>query len=200
LLDLWQKGGARYDAAPVSEQHRSGARRQGFALSSSAGTVELLMLDHDIVAFIRSGVSITLAACARGRMPSMSRGFACKPLDGGAVIGIVLPRTQAAEALDNIRLTGRVAVAFTQPTTNRTTQLKGTDARVVAFDPADEPLVRKHIDEFVPEAVALGTPEEMVRALFSYQREDLVMVVFTPTSGFDQTPGPKAGQPLAPPP
>lgn len=154
------------------------------------------MLDHDIVTFIQSGVSITLAACAPGRMPSMSRGFACKPLAGGGAIGIVLSRTQAAEVLDNIRLTGRVAAAFSQPTTNRTAQLKGTDAHIVAFDTADETLVRKHIDEFVPEAVALGTPEEMVRALLSYQSEDLVMVVFTPTSGFDQTPGPKAGQPL----
>ena len=153
------------------------------------------MLDHDIVAFIQSGVSITLAACAPGRLPSMSRGFACKPVDGEA-IGIILPRTQAAEALDNIRLTGRVAVAFTQPTTNRTTQLKGTDARIAAFDPADEPLIRKHIEEFVPEVVALGTPEELVHALLSYPPEDLVMVVFTPSSGFDQTPGPKAGQPL----
>ena len=153
------------------------------------------MLDHDIAAFIQSGVSITLAACAPGRLPSMSRGYACKPLDSDA-IGIALPRSQAAEALDNIRLTGRVAVAFSQPTTNRTTQLKGTDARIAAFDPADEPLVRKHINDFVPEAIALGTPEEMVRALFSYERNDLVMVVFTPTSGFDQTPGPKAGQPL----
>lgn len=153
------------------------------------------MFDHDIVAFIQSGVSITLAACAPKRVPSMSRGYACKPVDGDT-IGIILPRTQAAEALDNIRLTGRVAVAFSQPTTNRTTQIKGTDARIVAFDPDDEHLVRKHIEEFVPEAVALGTPEEMVRALLSYQREDLVMVLFTPTSGFDQTPGPKAGHPL----
>uniref|UniRef100_Q479Q4 Pyridoxamine 5'-phosphate oxidase putative domain-containing protein n=1 Tax=Dechloromonas aromatica (strain RCB) TaxID=159087 RepID=Q479Q4_DECAR len=153
------------------------------------------MFDHDIVAFIQSGVSITLAACAPGRVPSMSRGYACKPVDGDT-IGIILPRTQAAEALDNIRLTGRVAVAFSQPTTNRTTQIKGSDARIVAFDPDDEHLVRKHIEEFVPEAVALGTPEEMVRALLSYQREDLVMVLFTPTSGFDQTPGPKAGHPL----
>ncbi len=154
------------------------------------------MLDHDIVAFIQSGVSITLAACAPGRMPSMSRGYACKPLDGGDAIGIVLLRTQAAEALDNIRLTGRIAVAFSNPTSNRTTQLKGTDACVTAFDPADEHLVRKHIEEFVPEAVALGTPEEMVRAMLSYQLEDLVMAVFTPTSGFDQTPGPRAGHPL----
>lgn len=154
------------------------------------------MLDHQIASFIQSGVSITLAGCEPTRMPSMSRGYACKLIDHGRAIGIILPRTQAFEALENIRLSGRVAVAFSRPTTNRTVQLKGIDARVVPFDPADEPLVQKHVDEFVPEALALGTPEAMVRALLSYQRDDLVMVEFTPTSGFDQTPGPKAGHPL----
>lgn len=154
------------------------------------------MLDQDNACFIQSGVSITLAGHATGRMPSMSRGFACKLLDGGQRIGIALPRSQAAEVLENVRLSGRVAVAFSRPTTNRTVQLKGVDACIVDFDPADENLIRHHVDEFVPEALALGTPEEMVRALLSYTLDDMVMVVFTPSSGFDQTPGPKAGEQL----
>lgn len=154
------------------------------------------MLDNDNIAFIQTGVSITLAGCAPGHLPSMSRGFACKLIDGGRQIGIALRRTQAAEALANIAQTGRVAVAFSQPTTNRTVQLKGVDARVVDFDPADEPLIRHHVEDFVPEAVALGTPEAMVRALLSYTADDLALVVFTPSAGFDQTPGPKAGEPL----
>lgn len=154
------------------------------------------MLDNDNAAFIQSGVSITLAGCAPGRLPSMSRGYACKLIDGGCRIGIALRRMQAAEALENIRLTGRVAVAFSQPSTNRTLQLKGVDACIVDFDLADEALIRHHIDDFVPEAVALGTPEEMVRALLSYTPDDITMVVFTPSSGFDQTPGPKAGERL----
>lgn len=154
------------------------------------------MLDNDNAAFIQTGVSITLAACAPGCLPSMSRGFACKLINAGLQLGIALPHTQAAEALENIRLTGRVAVAFSQPTTNRTVQLKGVDARVVDFDPADEALIHRHVEDFIPEVVALGTPEEMVRALLSYKLEEIVMVVFTPTAGFDQTPGPKAGERL----
>lgn len=155
------------------------------------------MLDHDHFAFIQSGVSITLAACAPGRLPSMSRGYACKLLEDGRRVCIAVRRSQAAEALENVRLTGRVAVAFSQPTTNRTVQLKGADARVVAFDAADEDLIRQHVEDFVPEAVALGTPEEMVRALLSHTLEDMVAVVFSPCAGFDQTPGPKAGEPLS---
>ena len=154
------------------------------------------MIDSDNAAFIQTGVSITLAGCASGRLPSMSRGYACKLIDAGRQLGIALSRRQAAEVLENIGLTGYVAVAFSQPTTNRTVQLKGFDARVVAFDPADEALIRHHIDDFVPEVVSLGTPEAMVRALFSYTLDDIVMVVFTPSTGYDQTPGPKAGERL----
>lgn len=155
------------------------------------------MIDNDTTAFIQTGVSISLAACAPDRRPCMSRGLACKLIDGGRQIGIALRRSQSAEVLENIRLTGRVAVVFSQPTTNRTVQLKGVDARIEAFDPADQALIVLHIAEFVPEAVALGTRPEMVRALLAYTLDDVTMVVFTPSAGFDQTPGPKAGERLS---
>lgn len=155
------------------------------------------MIDDDNANFIQTGVSISLAACAPGQRPCMSRGLACKLIDGGHRIGIALRRSQSAEVLENIRLTGRVAVVFSQPTTNRTVQLKGVDARIEAFDPADQPLIDHHIADFVPEVVALGTPAEMVLALLAYTLDDMVMVVFTPSAGFDQTPGPKAGERLS---
>lgn len=155
------------------------------------------MIDNDNAAFIQTGVSISLAACAPGRRPSMSRGLACKLLDGGCRVGIALRRSQSAEVLENIRLTGRVAVVFSQPTTNRTVQLKGVDACIAAFDPADQALIDQHIADFVPEVVALGTPADMVRALLAYTLDDMVMVVYTPSAGFDQTPGPKAGERLS---
>jgi len=155
------------------------------------------MIDNDSATFIQTGVSISVAACAPGRRPCMSRGLACKLIDGGQRIGIALRRSQSAEVLDNIRLTARVAVVFSQPTTNRTVQLKGVDARIEAFDQADQPLIDHHLDAFVPEVVALGTPAEMVHALLDYTLDDMVMVIYTPSAGFDQTPGPKAGERLS---
>lgn len=154
------------------------------------------MIDNDNAAFIQTGVSISLAACAPGRRPCMSRGLACKLIDGCRRIGIALRRSQSAELLENIRLTGRVAVVFSQPTTNRTVQLKGIDAHIEAFDPADQGLIERHLAAFIPEVVALGTPAAMVQALLDYALDDMVMVVFTPSAGFDQTPGPKAGERL----
>lgn len=155
------------------------------------------MLDRDNAAFILTGVSISLAACGTDRQPSMSRGMGCKLIDGGRQIAIFIKRSQSAELLDNIGASGRVANVFSLPSSNRTLQLKGVDAQVQAFDPADSPIIEKHVAEFVQEVLPLGMSEEVVRAMFACQPADLVTVVYSPSAAFSQTPGPKAGEPIA---
>lgn len=156
------------------------------------------MLDSDNAAFIQTGVSISLTACDSNRLPIISRGMGCKVIDGGRQVGIFLNRTQAAELLDNFRSSGgRVANVFSLPSSNRTVQLKGVDARVLPFDPLDMPIVQAHIDDFVREVLPLGMQENVVRCIFSCSPDDLVTVVYTPCAAFSQTPGPKAGEAIA---
>jgi hypothetical protein len=40
-------------------------------------------------------------------------------------------------------------------------------------------------------------PEAVVRAILAYSPDDLVTVTYSPCAAFSQTPGPKAGEPLA---
>ncbi|PKO48984.1 MAG: hypothetical protein CVU31_02355 [Betaproteobacteria bacterium HGW-Betaproteobacteria-4] len=154
------------------------------------------MLDSDNAAFIQTGVSISLASCAVDRLPCMSRGLGCKLIAGGHQIAIFIKRSQSAELLDNIRNTGRVANVFNLPSSNRTLQLKGDDAQILPFDPADLPVIESHIPHFLDEVIPFGMQENMVRALFACTVDDLVTVVYTPNAAFTQTPGPKAGDPL----
>jgi len=155
------------------------------------------MLDHDNAAFIQTGVSISLAACGPDRLPSMSRGLGCKLVDGGHQVSIFIRRSQSEELLGNIRSSGRVANVFSLPSSNRTLQLKGIDARIVPFAADDVPLIEAHIAEFLLEVIPLGMTEAVVRALLAYRPDDLVSVVYSPCAAFSQTPGPKAGEPLA---
>lgn len=155
------------------------------------------MLDHEIANFIRGGVSISLAACGGDRRPSINRALGCKLLAGGRQVAVFLNRSQAAELLANIGASGRVANVFSLPSTNRTLQLKGDDAVVADFDAGDLPIIVGHIADFVAEVVPLGVPENVVRAIFAYDPADLVAIVYTPSAVFSQTPGPKAGEPLA---
>lgn len=156
------------------------------------------MLDRDHAAFIQTGVSISLASCAPGRLPSMSRGLGCKVSDGGRTVGIFIKRSQSAELLANIRGSGKVANVFSLPSSHRTVQLKGVDARIVPFDPADLPIIDAHVADFIQQVLALGLSEAVLRMLFAYALEDLVAVVYSPCAAFSQTPGPRAGEPLGP--
>ncbi len=155
------------------------------------------MLDSDNSTFIQTGVSISVAASRQDRLPSMSRGMGCKVLDGGKKLAVFLRRSQSTDLLENIRCSGKVANVFSLPSSNRTLQLKGVDAQVFPFDPADLPIVENHISDFLQEVLPLGLPEAVVRTLFSHTVDDLVTLVYSPCAAFSQTPGPKAGEPLS---
>ena len=152
------------------------------------------MLDADNAAFIQSSVSISLATCGVDRLPNLMRAVGCKLLGGGRRVGIFLNATLAAALLADIRANRRVACVFCLPSTNRTLQLKGEDAAIQPFDAADLELIAQHVADFGREVAPLGVPEAVVQSLFAYQADDLVMVVFSPSAVFSQTPGPKAGQ------
>jgi hypothetical protein len=87
-------------------------------------------------------------------------------------------------------------VVFSQPSTHRTIQLKGTDATLGPLEPGGTALIDANIDALVKDVAPLGYSEIFVRTLLAYEPEDLVEVTFTPTSAFAQTPGPQAGKRL----
>ncbi|WP_153145558.1 hypothetical protein [Dechloromonas sp. H13] len=157
------------------------------------------MLDSESAAFIQTGVSISLAACGPDRLPSMSRGLGCKVLDGGRQVSIFLRRSQSLELIENILNSSRVANVFSLPSSNRTLQLKGSDARIVPFAAEDLCIIERHVADFVLEVVPLGMSEAVVRAILACPPDDLVAVTYSPAAAFSQTPGPKAGEPLAAP-
>lgn len=152
------------------------------------------MLDVDNAAFIQTSVSISLATCGVDHLPNLMRAVGCKLLDGGRRVGIFLNATLAPALLADIRANRRVACVFCLPSSNRTLQLKGEDAEVQPFDPADLPLIAEHLADFVVEVAPEGVPESIVRTLFAYRPDALVMVAFSPCAAFSQTPGPRAGQ------
>ncbi|MBK8890413.1 MAG: hypothetical protein IPN75_08395 [Dechloromonas sp.] len=154
------------------------------------------MLDRDNAAFIQTGVSISLAACGPDRLPSMSRGLGCRLEDGGRQVSVFLRRSQSLELIGNILCNGRVANVFSLPSSNRTLQLKGTDARITPFVPDDLSVIERHVADFIVEVLPLGMCEAVVRAILAYRPDDLVTVTYSPSAVFSQTPGPKAGERL----
>ncbi len=154
------------------------------------------MIDDDNAAFIQTGVAISLAACGADRMPNNARALGCKLVECGQRVAIFARASQCQALFANLRENGRVAAVFSLPSSNRTLQLKGDDAQIGDFDPADLALIERHTDAFLLEVLPEGVSELAVRTIHAYAPEDLVTIVFTPCAAFSQTPGPRAGQPL----
>jgi hypothetical protein len=88
-------------------------------------------------------------------------------------------------------------VVFSEPSTHRTLQVKGTDAVAGPLQEGDWPMIGMHIEAAVAELGPLGYPERWVRTVFEATPAQVQAVRFTPSSAFAQTPGPRAGAPLA---
>jgi hypothetical protein len=98
--------------------------------------------------------------------------------------------------LADLRATNQAAVVFTEPSTHRSMQVKGSDARITPLEEGDWPAVSAHADDLVAEICPLGYTEALVRKMTECTPQQVVAVRFTPSSAFGQTPGPRAGAAL----
>jgi hypothetical protein len=153
------------------------------------------VLDPELCAFVRGGVSIGIATRDAALRPHAVRALGTR-LDGRSLV-LLVPRGQARAVLDDVAANGQIAVVFSRPSTHRTYQLKGDHARIVPVEPGDAAIVRDSADAFSAELALLGYPRPFVDALLAGGRDELVGIAFTPASAFDATPGPRSGDRLA---
>lgn len=151
------------------------------------------MLTDDHAAFIQGRISITAASRDARRLPSVARAAACRVDRGAGQITLLLATRQCGQLLADIAATGAIAVVFSEPSTHRTLQFKGNDARACAVEAGDEALVAAHRQAFVDEIVPLGYTRELALTVHSVPQGELSAVTFTVAEIFEQTPGPRAG-------
>ena len=163
----------------------------------SASAREGALLDEGAAAFLRRpGVSITAASRDERNVPRIGRCLGCRVSADSASVTVFIASAQYQSFFDALAASRAIAVVFSLPSTHRTLQLKGADAAVGPLAPGDAEIISRHVDNFVDELAALGYPRETVRAYHWCEGAELRAVTFTPTSAFEQTPGPGAGAPL----
>jgi hypothetical protein len=161
----------------------------------AVGTDEPL-LDESTAAFVEGGVSIIASSCdGRGGL-SVVRALGCRVSSDRKTVTVLVPSPHPL--LDGVQSSGRIAVAFTRPSTHQALQLKGEDARLSRRLEGDAQLNERYVRAFVSDVCPLGFTEELIRALTWSETESLQAVAFRPTAAFNQTPGPRAGAPLTP--
>jgi len=149
-------------------------------------------------ALIGGRVSIMVGSRDARLQPHLVRAVGCRLSDDWRRATLLVPRGGSDELLDDLRDNGRIAVVFSVPSSNRTVQLKGRDATVAECGPDDAGLAERYVQGFVTEIGQLGFPAEVAHTILG--RGDTLMAVhFTIADAFEQTPGPAAGERLAPP-
>ncbi|MDB4936648.1 MAG: hypothetical protein JWP87_3620 [Labilithrix sp.] len=142
----------------------------------------------ELGSLLKLGVSVLAATRDANMRPAISRcGGARVGNDGLVRVAIALP--EGARTLANLESTGVIALTAVLPTTYRTLQVKGREARRVEWPELDQ-IVISHRAAFVEEVLAIGLARENAPVMWSTR---FVAIAFTPDEIFDQTPGPSAG-------
>jgi len=154
------------------------------------------LADEANFALLRTGYMVTVASRDAAHVPSVARALGCRVSPDRRGMTVFLLASQSATLLRDVRETGAIAAVFSQPSTHRTIQLKGSNAAVGAIEPGDVELIDANAAAALADLVLSGFPESFGRTIFAYDAPDVVAVGFTPSTAFVQTPGPQAGRRL----
>jgi hypothetical protein len=157
-----------------------------------------VLLDPERIALLAKGISAIVASRDAALRPSVMRAVGSHVRSDASVVTVFLRRSQSAQLLSDIASTGQIAVVFSEPSTHRTLQLKAPQAQLRPAGPADAPLLQAYLHAMQSEVGRVGYGPDYVAAMLAAPLADVVAVEFTPTAAFDQTPGPRAGQPVEP--
>ncbi|HWJ05818.1 MAG TPA: hypothetical protein VNS57_08510 [Steroidobacteraceae bacterium] len=157
---------------------------------------QALRLDPDHAAFVQGGVSVVVSSRNDQLVADVLRGCGCRVSRNRRKVTVLVERERAGTVVDDIRANGHIAVVFSQPSTHRTLQLKGTDATVARATPADLRTSRGHLEAWMADMQKLGYEGAFTRAVRG-EGSDLLAISFTVAAAFEQTPGPAAGRRLA---
>lgn len=154
------------------------------------------LLTAEQAAFVASGLSVNIGTSDAGGNPWATRGLAARVSADRRHCTVWFAESQSGDLVRALRAGGRIAVVLSQPSSHRTIQLKGADAAIARFDPADATLLARQLEGFAADLLKIGFDRPFTRALLDAPHDDIVAATFRVDQAFIQTPGPAAGQPL----
>jgi hypothetical protein len=155
------------------------------------------LIDRDVIAFLDGRrVAVSIASRSEHCVPSVTRALGYRISADASEFAIFVPR-QAERILADLRTTAQAAVVFTEPSTHKSVQVKGSDARITPLEEGDWPVISAYADDLVAEICPLGYAEPLIRKIVECTPQQVLAVRFAPTAAFGQTPGPRAGAALS---
>ena len=142
---------------------------------------------------LEGGTSILLSTVDPRGVPACCRAIAVNSGDGFRSMTVYVPVATSREIIANVASTKRLAISVSHPLDYDTVQLKGTTTGVRLANDDEQALVEKRLDEFADVLSEIGLPRKITRSITHWPAFAIEMNV---EQVFDQTPGPKAGNPM----
>jgi hypothetical protein len=150
---------------------------------------------ENLASLLEGLVAVHVATRDASLVPDEVMGAAALLDAEGRRLTVYLPVATSAASLANLRDNGAIAVVLSQPLTHRTVQLKGRAAEIRPARKDEREEVLAFAAAFDAEVETIGLPPAMVRRRTKWPCH---AVTFAISEAWEQTPGPRAGEPLAP--
>jgi hypothetical protein len=145
------------------------------------------------IAHLDEGISYRIGSCTREGEPRLMRAVGARALPDGR-LEVLVAREPGRAVLWAIADSGQVALVAGRPATHRTLHVKGQHAELQAAGPEHQPWLDAQREAFVAALQGFGVRrQDLELLLLSLRWADLVVVRFTLSGAWDQTPGPGAG-------
>lgn len=151
------------------------------------------MIPDDLHALLEGLVAIHVATRDAGLVPDEVMASAALLDPEGRKLTVYLPVATSETSVANLRENGAVAVVLSQPLTHRTVQLKGRAETIRPAREDERDAVLRHAAGFDAEVEAIGLPPDVVRRRAKWPCH---AVTFAVAEAYEQTPGPRAGEPI----
>jgi len=151
------------------------------------------LIGSELQQFLESGVSVLAGTRDRILVPEAIRGFGLRVEAQGRELAVFVPRVWGARTLANLRDNGRIAVAAARPADHRSVQVKGALVEVRDGDATDRAAIERYRELLVRDFGAIGYPPRVLHRLNVWPCDVVRLRV---EALFEQTPGPRAGEPL----
>lgn len=152
-----------------------------------------MKVPENLAAVVEGLVAVHVATRDAAFVPDEVMAAAAVPSADGRSLTVYLPVATSETSLANLRENGAIAVVLSKPLTHRTVQLKG---RVETLRPAREEEragVERLAAAFDTEVELIGLAPAVVRRRTKWPCQAVTFVV---SEAYEQTPGPRAGEPI----
>jgi DNA-binding sugar fermentation-stimulating protein len=153
------------------------------------------LLSEDLVELISSGVDVYVATRDAALEPESMMAMGIRVDAERDVVTVYLPEPGRQATLDNVGNNGEVAVTLVRPSDFRSVQLKGVSLGLRPSGETDKEFQRIFRSALIEQFEIVGVPRSTTRRFTWWPSLALDVRV---RDVFGQTPGPRAGERMAP--